>query len=500
MQKRDVPCVRGEVAMIAMKIGSQWASYDYRVAQIDQNDGGVVPFKVGEVVMVPLRAVVEGYNGTYEANEICAKAEMRDVMLDVAVGKKVVTVTENGVARELELPIAVTLKRKNIFLPLEIIGDIFGLFTAYYPNENHAKDVLVFSKRDLAEIRSPLNLPPVECLLTKIKKLREFVSMEVPKALFDLANLTPVIDLPEMDRLTMQDPEYIGKYAELYPTPEVAYQKEGVPKGTVTKYHMDDCKTYPEVQHDYWVYIPAQYDGTTPAKLLIMTMGEYFLSNDMFGDVPTMLDNLIHEGRLSVTIALFVAVGDIGSGNPAYGVTGGWANNFSPELDSTDERYSNFIVNELMPVALKDLNISENKYDRAIWGASSGAAGALGVAWHNNDKIGTVLAILGSFANIRGAFVWPYALRREKKDIRVFYLTSKRDANLVFGNWYHIAQTMASALEYGGYEYVFAIGKSGHIAKWPCSLLPEILEWAFEGKPFHHENIEISSGKIDESI
>lgn len=499
MEKRDVKCVRGEVAMIAMKLGSQWASFDYRVAQIDQNDGHVVPFKSDETVMVPVRAVVEGFKGTYAQTGDAAKAELRGVVLELKAGSKTAAVTENGETREVEMPAAAAVERENVFAPLETVGDAFGLFTAFYPNEKHAKDVLVLSKKDLAVFKSPLNLYPVECLLTKVKGLREFVSMEVPKTLFELADIVPVIDMPAMDALTMMDADYTGKNGELYPRPEEAYRKEGVPQGKVTKFHMDDCKMYPEVQHDVWVYVPAQYDGKTPAKLLIITAGDFFLSNDTVIDLPAMLDNMINEGTLPVTVALFVSVGDIGSGNPAYGVTGGWANNFSPELDSVDERFSNFIVNEVMPLALEGLIISDDPHDRAIWGLSSGGPAAMGVAWHHPEAVGTVLAILGSFANIRGAFVWPYGLRREKKDIRVFYLTSTRDANLVFGNWHTTAQAMASALEYSGYEYVYAIGKSGHGLIWPANLLPQILRWAFLGVPFQHDGIEISSGKIDES-
>ena len=355
MEKKDTMCVRGEVATIAMKLGSQWAAYDYRVAQIDQNDGSVIPFKSGETVMVPLRAVVEGFKGTYEEAGTTAKAELRGVVLKAAVGEKNVTVTEEGAVQTVELPVEVTLEKKNIFLPLETVGDIFGLFTAFYPNENHAKDVLALSKNDIAQCKSPLNLPAVECVLAKIKGLREYVSMEVPKALYDLANITPVIDVPEMDMLTMMNPAYTGKNSEFYPRPDAAYPKEGVPKGTVTKCHMDNCKTYPDVQHDYWVYVPAQYDGKSPAKLLIMTgLGDMLLSIEGMGiDLPTLLDNMIYEGQLPVTVALILAVGDIGSGNPAYGVTGGWANNFSPELDSADERFSNFITKELMPLSGK---------------------------------------------------------------------------------------------------------------------------------------------------
>ncbi len=40
---------------------------------------------------------------------------------------------------------------------------------------------------------------------------------------------------------------------------------DGVPKGTVTKFRWDKSKVFEGTERDYWVYVPAQYDGKTPA-------------------------------------------------------------------------------------------------------------------------------------------------------------------------------------------------------------------------------------------
>jgi len=45
--------------------------------------------------------------------------------------------------------------------------------------------------------------------------------------------------------------------------------QDGVPKGTVTKYHHRSEKVYPGVERDYWVYAPVQYDGSKPACLMV---------------------------------------------------------------------------------------------------------------------------------------------------------------------------------------------------------------------------------------
>ena len=37
--------------------------------------------------------------------------------------------------------------------------------------------------------------------------------------------------------------------------------KPGKPKGKVTKYSWNTSKIFPGTTRDYWVYVPAQYDG-----------------------------------------------------------------------------------------------------------------------------------------------------------------------------------------------------------------------------------------------
>ncbi len=475
-------CERGEVSMAAMQVNSRWAAYDMRVAQIDQDDGSVTPFLNDGTVMVPLRAVAEGLNGSFTQEGEQVTVFLNDARVTLTAGKD-----------------GVTEKKDNVFVPLTMFEELFGLDTVHYTEDPHFKDVFVISKTDLSAFPLPQNVMAVECLTAREKNLREYVSMEVPKALFDLANPLPVIDMPAPDQLTIGTMDYVMKYSELYPFPEEAVKREGVPSGAITHYHMDDCRMYPGIAHDVDVYIPVQYDGKTPAKLLIMTDGDWNVEGTNGPAVPVLLDNMIYDGRLPVIIGLFISFGKTGDGNPTYGYSGAWLDNRSTEYDSVDERFANFVVDEVMPLALKGLNISPDPLDRAIYGMSSGGPAALGVAWHRNEAVGSVFSAMGSFANIRGAFVWPYALRREKKNIRVFYLSGERDAHLVFGNWYNIGREMANSLEYSGYEYVYAVGKGGH-GFWLWSVLPGVLEWLFTGKPFRQDHVQVLTGKIDESL
>ena len=47
----------------------------------------------------------------------------------------------------------------------------------------------------------------------------------------------------------------------------------GVPQGKVTQGKWISEKVFSGTERDYWVYIPAQYDGTKPACLMVFQDG-----------------------------------------------------------------------------------------------------------------------------------------------------------------------------------------------------------------------------------
>src|SRR5678815_3514035 len=46
---------------------------------------------------------------------------------------------------------------------------------------------------------------------------------------------------------------------EPYELSEDSKRKDGVPEGSITKYHLSDSATYPGTERDYWIYVPKQY-------------------------------------------------------------------------------------------------------------------------------------------------------------------------------------------------------------------------------------------------
>src|SRR3954466_1481698 len=78
----------------------------------------------------------------------------------------------------------------------------------------------------------------------------------------------------------------------------------GVPKGVVTKYEWKESKVYPGTVRNYWVYVPQQYDGKTPACVFVCQGGILY-------NAPAVFDNLIHRGEMPVTIGIFIQPGDV---------------------------------------------------------------------------------------------------------------------------------------------------------------------------------------------
>ncbi|HVV99439.1 MAG TPA: alpha/beta hydrolase-fold protein, partial [Planctomycetaceae bacterium] len=184
---------------------------------------------------------------------------------------------------------------------------------------------------------------------------------------------------------------------EIYKHGPDSLPQDGTPTGKVTKHTWSDSKIYPGTVRDYWVYVPAQYDASKPACLMVFQDGGSYVNDK--GDFRTtvVFDNLIHKKQMPVTIGLFISPGNIPGDKPdAKG-----RSNRSFEYDSLGDLYARFLLEEMLPALEKDYNIAKDPESRAICGISSGGICAWTVAWERPDAFGKVLSHVGSFTNIR---------------------------------------------------------------------------------------------------
>jgi gluconolactonase len=250
-------------------------------------------------------------------------------------------------------------------------------------------------------------------------------------------------------------------------------RQAGVPQGKVTKYSWTS-RIYPGTTRDYWVYVPAQYQPTRPAALAVFQDGASFVAEDGAWRVPIVFDNLIQRGEMPVTIGVFI--------NP--GVLPPDRANRSYEYDAVTDKYSRFLLEEILPEVSKNYNISKDPNDHAIGGSSSGGICAFTVAWSRPDAFRRVLSFVGSFVNLRGGEIYSSLVRKsEPKPIRIFLQDGEKDLNIAAGNWFIGAHDMLSAFEYAGYDVTHAWGVEAHNSKHGGAILPEALRWIWRGYP-----------------
>jgi enterochelin esterase family protein len=263
--------------------------------------------------------------------------------------------------------------------------------------------------------------------------------------------------------------------AEPYELGPDSQRQEGVPEGKVTR-SVWKSQVFPGTVREYWVYVPAQYDGSSPACVMVFQDGHTYVDEKGQFRVPVVLDNLIHRREMPVTVGIFINPGHRGEEPPENR----WrADNRSFEYDTLSDQYARFLLEEILPEVAKGLRLSEKPEDRAIGGISSGGICAFTVAWERPDAFRKVLSHVGSFTNIRGGHVYPALIRKTKpvRPIRVFLQDGEKDLDNQHGNWWLANQEMAAALKFSGYDYRFVPGVGGHNGRHGGAILPDSLRW-----------------------
>ena len=268
---------------------------------------------------------------------------------------------------------------------------------------------------------------------------------------------------------------------------------EGVPQGKLAGPTALASNVYPDTSRNYWVYVPAQYDAAKPASLMIFFDGHAFIGPQGDYRIPFVFDNLIYRREMPVTLGVFI--------NPGHGPDqpestdsewGDRTNNRRVEYNALDDKYSQLIVDELLPALAKDYNISSDPGDRALCGASSGAICAFTVAWHRPDQFRKVVSTIGSFTNIMGGHVYPDLIREsERKPIRIFLQDGLND-NRGFRrggeydpkwDWHAQNRKMVDALTEKGYDVNYTWGIGTHSNKQGGAIMPDMLRWLWRDYP-----------------
>ena len=268
-------------------------------------------------------------------------------------------------------------------------------------------------------------------------------------------------------------------------------------QGEVIKFTMADSQVYPGTEREILVYVPQQYDGITPACLLVCMDGILY-------DATTVMDNLIASGEMPVTVGVFVNPGVV------YDEAGEVVRyNRCKEFDSTDEHFATFIETEILPKVEgmktesgKTITLSQDANDRAITGASSGGIAAFSVAWNRPDLFSRVYTTVGTFVAMRGGHEYPAIVRKtEPKPLRIYMQDGWYDVwNPIFGEWFEYNMLMESAFNFAGYEVFHKWDRGNHSIKYGTLAFPDAMRWLWKGYPARVQKGWSNNGMLQEIL
>ena len=246
-----------------------------------------------------------------------------------------------------------------------------------------------------------------------------------------------------------------------------------VPRGEVSRLEWRST-IFPGTVRDYWVYVPAQYQPEQLANVMVFHDGGGYVDEEGKTRVPIVFDNLIHQGKMPVTVGIFINPGHF----PPVAEDEKPVSNRSFEYDTLSDQYARFLLEEILPAVAENYSLTTEASGRALCGASSGGICSFTVAWERPDAFRKVLSHVGSFANIRGGHVYPTMIRNTPpKPIRVFLQAGSNDLDVGWGHWPLANLEMAAAFNFAGYDYRLEFGDGEHDTKHAGAILPESLVW-----------------------
>ena len=255
-------------------------------------------------------------------------------------------------------------------------------------------------------------------------------------------------------------------------------EQSGVPKGEIIPFKWES-KIFAGTTRDCWIYVPKQYDGKTPACVMVFQAGGGYQSAKGSYRAPTVMDNLIAKKEIPVMIGIFINPGSFTGKDPKKG-----GSNRSFEYDTLSPQYVEFLEKEILPEVGKKYKLRSDAAAHGICGASSGGICAFTTAWERPDLFSKVLSHIGSFTNIRGGDAYPGLIEKApKKNIRVFLQDGSNDLVNKAGKWYEANLKMEAALKEKGYELKTVWGDGGHSGKHGGAILPDSMRWLWRDTP-----------------
>jgi len=243
-----------------------------------------------------------------------------------------------------------------------------------------------------------------------------------------------------------------------------SFPQPGVARGEIHEFEWSTSRVFPGTHRRFWVYVPAQYDASEPASLMVFQDAEWYLDLDRQDRASVVFDNLIHRREMPVTIGVFVSPSE----------------DRNAEYDAFGDAYATFLLDEILPAVRAEYAIADDPDRWAIGGGSSGGVCAFTVGWMHSDRFRRVLSFVGAFGQLEGGNRYPELIRgTPKKPLRIFLQTVSRDANWdePWNNFFSENLQVAAALAERGYDFRFVLGDGAHDGNHSGVILPDALRW-----------------------
>jgi enterochelin esterase family protein len=280
---------------------------------------------------------------------------------------------------------------------------------------------------------------------------------------------------------------------------ELSYPMPGVKQGTLSPKLTITSKIYEGMKADYWIYIPAGYDPSVPAALMVFQDGGGYIKRDQGSQTLNVIDNLIALKKIPLMICVFVNPGKIDgpAGNPTYEFVKAYSEKWHRGLDDSmrstlydtvSDRYPRFLRDEVLPEVAAKYNLRKDAYSHAITGLSSGGICSFNAAWQMPELFSRVITWIGSFTSIQwketagvtdGGQDYPEKVLREPhRNIRVWLQDGSDDMEWnQYGSWPLANVRMANALKLREYDFHFSFGKGSHNTGHGEAQFPEEMTW-----------------------
>lgn len=258
------------------------------------------------------------------------------------------------------------------------------------------------------------------------------------------------------------------------------YPQPGVPQGRLSKKFEHISKIYPDMKSDWWYYTSPGVKADRPAALMVWQDGQGFAKRDSPSRLFTVTENLVAQGTIPPMVHLLIAPGYVGDKRMR-----------SIEYDTVSDRYTRFVLEEILPELEKSQKIRRDAYSRAIGGQSSGGICSFTAAWLRPDAFARVLSRVGSYTAIAwrskdmrgddvldGGHFYPSMVRKEqKRNIRVWMEDGSEDLENSHGSWPLQNIQLANSLKMREYDFRFVFGNAQHNTVHGDARLPESLTW-----------------------